>query len=163
MLTLERFKWLVDSYGARLERWPEDTRNDARMLLNTSAAARAMLVKAQALDVAMEAAADAEYSQAWPPGEADAALARLRSHVAARISEREPARGAGRIGSGLLASVRILLNPLYHGWGGLLTGGVIAIAAGFVLGLLYTPSPPSGNVLSLLDPIPLAILSDSPR
>jgi hypothetical protein len=163
MLTLERFKLMADSYGARLEHWPEETRQDARALLSTSEAAREMLVEAQALDDAIEAAADAEHSQAWPPEEAAAALVRLRSRVAARLDERELARSSGRIGPGLLSSMRPLLTPFQYGWGGLLTGGVIAITAGLVIGLSYTSSPPPGNVLLVLEPTPLSIFSDSLR
>jgi hypothetical protein len=52
------------------------------------------------------------------------------------------------------------LHPLHAGWSGLLTGGVIAIAAGLAVGLSYTSSPPPGDVLFFLEPTPLQIFSD---
>jgi hypothetical protein len=163
MMTLERLKWLASSYGADLERWPEQVRQDARNLLNTSHAARAILARAQVLDETITAAAEVEHSQNWPRDEAAAALARLRSHVAARIAEREPASSRRRLVPSLSSFVSTLLNPLQSGWGGLLTGGVIAITAGLAIGLLYTSGPPPVDVLLLLEPAPLSIFSDTVR
>jgi hypothetical protein len=157
MLTLERFRSLADSYGESLERWPEETRTDAEVLLRTSSAARAILAEARSLDEAMEAASGAEESRVWPPAEAEAALARLRSRVATRIGADRPSRRTGRIRQWVLSI------PLMHpGWGGMLTGGALAIVAGLLTGLLYASSPPR-NVLALLEPTPLQIFSDSFR
>jgi hypothetical protein len=161
MMTLERFKSLADSYGADLDRWPEDIRQDARGLLDSSHAARAILAQARVLDEALESAARMEGSQSWPREEAAAALVRLRSRVAARIAEREPADSRRLpLMARLLSFVIAPLSPLQAGRGGLLTGGVIAIAAGLAIGLLYTSAPQPVDVLLLLEPSPLSILSD---
>ena len=102
MLTLERFKSLADSYGASLERWPEEIRKEAESLLSNSQAARAILADAQSLDEAIEATSDAEEARAWPSAETEAALARLRSRVASRLDAEVPAK-AGPIRRWLLS------------------------------------------------------------
>jgi hypothetical protein len=162
MMTLDQFKVLVDSYGGRIERWPTLTRQDALDLLTHSAAARAALEDAQDLDDAIARAGEAQDSRNWPPGEAGAALARLRARVAARIAAPDPALNSWRT-KPRSPLANLLMRPLQPGWGGLLTGGVLAVAAGLVVGLLYTSTPPPGNVLLLLEPTPLQIFSDSPR
>jgi hypothetical protein len=50
MMTLQRFKDLVEAYGAEPARWPEDERIAALELLERSAEARAAMEEAQALD-----------------------------------------------------------------------------------------------------------------
>jgi hypothetical protein len=160
MLTLERFESLADSYGASLERWPEEIRTEAEALLSNSQAARAILAGARSLDEAIEAASDAEEARAWPPAEAEAALARLRSRVASRLSAEVPAM-AGPIRRWLLS--HRALSPLAHpGWGGMVTGGALAIVAGLLTGMLYSSGSPR-DVLALLEPAPLQIFSDSNR
>jgi hypothetical protein len=162
MLTLERFESLADSYGGNLESWPAETRQDARALSSASAAAQAILARARALDDAVAAAADLERSRAWPDDEAAAALARLRSRVAVRIATYEPVRERRWLRRWAPA-VSALLNSLQAGWAGLLAGGVLAVASGLAIGLLYTSGPPSADVLFLLEPNPLPIFSDSLR
>jgi hypothetical protein len=163
MLTLERFKSLADSYGGSLERWPEETRREAHALLSNSAAAQAILAQAQLLDVAYATAVGKEDSRTWPPEKATAALARLRSRVAARLTDQEEARNASRIRRWLLSDRALPTVLAEPGWAGMLTGCALAITAGFVTGLLYASSPPPPNMLLLLEPTPLQIFSDSPR
>ena len=162
MMTLERFKSLADSYGGRIERWPSLTRQDAFDLLTRSAAAREVLEDARELDAAIARADEAQDARSWPPGETGAAMVRLRARVAARIAARESAQHGPRIEPKSFWA-KILLKPLQPGWGGLVTGGVLAVAAGLVIGLLSTSTPPPGNVLLLLEPTPLQIFTDSPR
>jgi hypothetical protein len=163
MLTLERFKSLADSYGASLERWPGETRQEARALLSNSPAAQAILAQAQLLDDAIATAVGKEDSRTWPPEQATAALGRLRSRVAARLIDQEETRSTAGIRRWLLSRRSLLTLCAQPGWGGMLTGGALAIAAGLVTGLLYASSPPPRNMLLLLEPTPLQIFSDSPR
>ena len=93
MLTLRRFRTMADSYGADLLRWPDGARAEAQALLKASPAARALLDEARTLDDAIEAAGASEDAVLWEPDGQDAALARLRSGVEARIvasAERRP-------------------------------------------------------------------------
>jgi hypothetical protein len=152
MLTLGRFKALAESYGVDLRRWPEELRGAAQALLATSAEARACLDKARVLDEAIAAASRREEALRWPPGEADAALARLRSAVEARIAPRPARPGAGWSGT------RRPLSRLR--WAGMATGGSLAILAGLFIGLMYGPAPAADNVLTLLDPAPIQVLTD---
>ena len=92
MLTLRRFRTMADSYGADLLRWPDGARAEAQALLNASPAARALLDEARTLDHAIEAAGASEDAVLWEllTGQ-DAAMARLRSGVEARIAASESA------------------------------------------------------------------------
>ncbi|WP_421786055.1 hypothetical protein [Hyphobacterium sp.] len=47
---MNRFADLADAYGGEIDRWPEDERAAARLLLAESGDARAMLADAQQLD-----------------------------------------------------------------------------------------------------------------
>jgi len=86
MLTIKRFKALADSYGGRLERWPAEVRGEAETVLKSSPQARQILSEASALDEAMEAARRHDDESRWAPGQADAALARLRAGVSTRLA-----------------------------------------------------------------------------
>ena len=86
MLTLKRFRTLIDSYGAAPERWPDSMRAEAEVLLRVSPEAQQLLAEARELDEAIGAASEREKAVSWPPGEEAAALARLRSGVAARLA-----------------------------------------------------------------------------
>ncbi len=158
MVTLRQFKVLAESYGADLHRWPAELRKEAEALLAVSPDARAALAAERVLDEAIDAARAQQDAALWPPGMEDAALARLRSSVAARIAasparhRAAPGRGA-RVLSGSWA-LSLLLGPA-----GLAAGGGVAVAAGLLLGALYTPVPAASNVLVMLQPMPLSILS----
>ena len=86
MLTLGRFRRLAASYGADLQRWPEEARRDAQALLDHSAEAGVLFDEARTLDQAIDQATIREDALLWPPGERDAALDRLRSGVEARLA-----------------------------------------------------------------------------
>jgi hypothetical protein len=158
MLTLGRFRALADSYGADLRSWPEEMRGEAELLARASAEARAVLDEAQTLDEAIAAASAHEDALLWLPGEQDAALARLRAGVGARIaasSLRRRARGLWALAGGDAWATAAQLR-----WLGMATGGGVAIMAGLLIGALYASAPAPDNVLTLLEPSPIHILAD---
>ena len=158
MLTLGRFRSMTESYGADLDRWPEQARADARALLSVSAEARAMLKEVRVLDDLIETTHAREDGLLWQPGEQDAALERLRAGVAARIAAL-PVRP--RATDRLRAWFRGEAAPIRLRWLGLATGGVCAIICGLLIGGRYEPVPTSPGVLSqLLRPPALEILPD---
>lgn len=139
MMTPRRFRALADSYGAGLHRWPAAERAAAQALLASSAPARAILAEAAALDAAL--AANAE------PAPTEAALARLRAGVQARLDQHAlPSLQPVRAGWG------------WPGWLSIAAGGG-AIAAGLLIGLWGAPASASasasGDVLALLQPEPI--------
>jgi hypothetical protein len=161
MITLRRLRALTESYGADLRRWPPDLRDQAQELLSSSPEARGLFEDARRLDVAIDAASACEDGQRWQRGEQQAALARLRSGVAARIlvEQRPPslhARGPfARLLSGLGGASPGLRRA------GLATSAVFAIIAGLLIGTTYGSAPAPAGVLSmLLRPAVLEILPD---
>lgn len=154
MLTLKQLRALVESYGARPERWPQSVRSDAEALLADSAAARRVIADAQELDGAIEAARAREDAMRGSPAEQAAALARLRARVAARI-----APGSARV----RAPQRPLFGRALHwrpSWVGLAAAACLVAVAGLALGSVYGSTPPADHVLALLEPAPLSILAD---
>jgi hypothetical protein len=57
-LDLKSFERMLDLYGARLERWPEELRGPARDLMEASEEVRAMWSAALRVDAVLEAAPD---------------------------------------------------------------------------------------------------------
>jgi len=80
MMTRERFAALLDIYGSRLDRWPEDARPDAHALLERSSEARTLRAAAEPFDAALDLAAE-------PIPSVD---------LAARVLAAAPRRAAGR-------------------------------------------------------------------
>lgn len=156
MITLKRFRMFIDSHGGDLRRWPEAERDAAREFLDHSCEARALLAHAQSLDQAITAAAAHEDARLWPAGEQDAALARLRLGVAARIAQKTSAhrQTPADFMPGWLAVLP--LRGL-----GMATGGGFVAAVGLVIGLTYAAAPASGTdtVLAMLQPAPLPVLA----
>lgn len=152
MLTLRRFRTMADSYGADLLRWPDGARAEAQALLKASPAARALLDEARTLDDAIEAAGASEDAVLWEPDGQDAAMARLRSGVEARIAasaERRPTfRRTG------------WASALHTRRVGMATGGGFAIAAGLLIGAIYSSDPATDSVLTLLQPVPIHVWAD---
>jgi hypothetical protein len=155
MLTLRRFRALADSYGGDLQRWPQEERDAAQALLNISPQAHALLDEARALDHVIAEAGRRSNAMAQRIGEDDgAAMARLRSGVAARIAisvqEQHPARRHFvRASSGRMNGV----TATHFTWIGLTAASSLVVTAGFLIGALYAPEPPSDAVLGMLQPI----------
>lgn len=158
MLSLRRFKSLVDSYGADPRRWPSEVRDDAQALLEVSADARGLLGQARRLDKAL-AASSRHHAEEWQIRE-QAALARLQSSVEARIAPAEQ-RSTDRGSNWTIAAIRRTLVPNLP-WVGVATAGSVAVAAGLVIGGLYTSAlpPASDALLSMLEPAPIHFLAE---
>jgi hypothetical protein len=156
MLTLKRFMALADSYGAQLQRWPEEARGDAEALLRVSSQARMIFAKARTLDEAIHTASAQENALLWQPSDQEAALARLRSTVAAGIAASSV--NNGRWGWVLPAGAgwMSLARP---GWIGLATGSFV-VAAGILIGSTYGAAPPSSDLQAMLQPMPIHVLAD---
>lgn len=146
MLKIERFTALVRSYGANSDLWPVEERGDALALLEISKAARAVLAEERLLDDALAGALKHQESPRMSPVEHDAAVARLRTNVAARIARAsaEPSGFRGRF----FAHVRGLWPDL--NWLGLSSGSGIAVAAGLFIGMHFPALSASGDLLSTL-------------
>ncbi len=155
MMTLKRFRTLADSYGADLRRWPERLRPQARHLLESSAEAKEIMAGAGELDDAIIAARAARSDGVWSGDRPEAALERLRYSVAARIRPASPATAARA------TPIRTARNaPRRAGWIGLATAASVAVLAGLVLGIRYSPAAPQQDVLALLQPAPVQLLND---
>lgn len=149
MMTLKRFRALARSYGAQLQRWPQEERDAARELLAGSEEARALLEQERALDGVIAAAAARQDVACLPGGAQDRALTRLRSGVAARISTEAEPKGWPR-------SFSVRMRHF-----GLAATGVLVILAGLLIGGMYGPSPsPTGALSALLQPAALDFLAD---
>lgn len=157
MMTLERFRTLADSYGADLRRWPERLRPQVLTLLESSAAARDVIAQAGALDQAIRAAESARSESLWSGDRPDAALVRLRNSVAARITA--PA-AAGAIAAAKLPRNTAHRAPGRMRWISLATAASVAILAGMMLGVLYSPVASQQDLLALLQPVPIQLLDD---
>jgi len=144
MLTLKRFATLAASYGADLDRWPEDIRGEANELLAASPEARALLEQARTLDTALVGNA------VWQLGEQEAALVRLRIGVASRIADTAGLKPAQR------PSWRLDLR-----WLGMAAGSGLAVAAGLAIGVLDVPAASSPDIVQIMfQPAPIDILAE---
>lgn len=155
MMTRKRFKALADSYGADLQRWPERVRPKARALLDSSPDAQQIIARARELDEAITAAAVARSESLWSGDRPEAALVRLRNGVATQIA---PANSAMTPGRTSIRTVRT--TPRRLGWISLATVASVAIVAGVALGILYSPGASNQDLLALLQPSPIQLLSD---
>ena len=151
MLKIERFTALVRSYGANSDLWPVEERGDALALLEICKAARAVLAEERLLDDALAGALKHQESPRMSPVEHDAAVARLRTNVAARIARAsaEPSGFRGRFFAQVRgAHVRGGWPDL--NWLGLSSGSGIAVAAGLFIGMHFPTFPTSADLLSSL-------------
>jgi hypothetical protein len=156
MMTLKRFRRLAASYGADLRRWPERLRSQAGTFLESSMEAREIMADAKVLDEAIGAAGNARTERLWS-GESDAALLRLRNSVAARIGAAgAPAAGA----ADEIPARRVPRSPGRARWIGLATAASLAILAGVVLGIVYSPSASRQDLLAVLQPEPIQLLNE---
>lgn len=158
MMTLRRFRRLADSYGADLQRWPEGLRRQALALLDASAEAQAVILRARELDEAIAAAGAARDARVWSGGSADAALRRLHEKVSART--RRPASGGAAALGGISSHAASRYRPQRLGWVGFATAAGLAVLAGLALGIFYSPSAPPQDLTALLQPAPLQVLTD---
>jgi hypothetical protein len=86
MFGLTRFVRRIDRFGADLRRWPIKDQAWALAFLKESPEARRLLSEALRIETALEAEAIHRENQLWSPVKSQAALARLRSAVATRIT-----------------------------------------------------------------------------
>ncbi|MFZ0550631.1 MAG: hypothetical protein WAU49_15825 [Steroidobacteraceae bacterium] len=153
MMTLKRLQKLADSYGADLRRWPQRLHPRARTLLESSAQAREIMAGASEIDQAIGAAAIARSEDLWSRDRPEAALARLRNGVAARIG-----RATSVADEALIRAARG--GPGRVRWISLATAASVAILAGVVLGIVYSPAASHQDLLALLQPGPIQLLND---
>lgn len=156
MMTLRRFRALVASYGSDLRRWPAETRGEVTMLATISAEVRSVLTEERELDEALESLHRMEDAALWPQHEQQAALARLRSGVGARITataSQPPHRVAGINWSSVAGPVGVLHAPLRLL--GLAASGSIAVAIGIVIGSMSGAGGAPDAVQTLLQASPI--------
>jgi hypothetical protein len=156
MLSLRRFKMLIDSYGAEPRRWPDKDRPQAEALLKASPEARRLFEQALRLDGAIKEASVRQDTSLWRPGERDAALATLRAVVAARIavrsSDRRPARWYRvwwMLQGGRWA------HPGFLRWVGMMVGSGVVVVAGLWIGWMQTRPPVSADLFTMLQLAPI--------
>jgi hypothetical protein len=157
-MKLSRFKALTDSYGAYLQKWPEDERARAEELLRTSAQARLLMDEARMLDEALERAGAKLDAAVGNTTDDQVELARLRAGVLARISQTPtlhhrlawPARWmAWAPGGGAMPFPGLALAA----------SGILALTVGVLIGWLQAPRPLEVDVLVLLESAPLHLLT----
>jgi hypothetical protein len=160
MLTLTRFKTLTEVYGADLQRWPDDERGQAGLLLGGSAEARAMLRNAAAVDHLLDEARCVDPALPLHPGEQVAALARLRSAVGARIAM--PLQGhqrgwRARRPAGLRSfALGSWVGETRLAWAGMTLGSGFALLSGFWIGTMHAPvASPSMDLMTMLQSHPV--------
>jgi hypothetical protein len=154
MLTIRRFHVLAESYGADLQRWPQQFRAEAQRLLTASSEARQLLAEARILDAAiMKVTARDRPSQA----EQGAALERLKSAVATGLTTSNGRRKS----ASFLGSIAGWCHEVATPRGFRLASGVCAaVIAGLVLGSLYNGAPATKSVLTFLQPDPIQLFGD---
>jgi len=157
MLSLKQFRSMADSYGADLRRWPEEIRDGARALCSTSAEARAILERARALDEAL-ATANAVEAAAGTASAEEAALARIRARVRTRIAAGPKADAWRSRWIALAFGPQARSSTLR--WTGMAAAWSLAVAAGLLLGTLYSPAPHTDNVIGLLQPVPIHLFAE---
>ncbi|HEY6453006.1 MAG TPA: hypothetical protein VIX87_10455 [Steroidobacteraceae bacterium] len=156
MLSHREFRKLLDSYGAEPQRWPEKQRAGAQALLSSSPEARRLLEEARRLDHAIRSASSRQDETLWRGGEQQAALARVRAGIWARLPLRTPRRS--------LTSRHALWSflPVYGvagssslGWVGPLAVSSAAIALGLWIGWMQTQPLASVDLFTLLQSAPI--------
>ena len=158
MMTLRRFRKLAESYGADLQRWPQRLRGQALAMLDASAEAQAIIIRARELDEAIAAAGAAHDARVWGAESADVALRRLHERVSART--RRPASEGAVLSGAFNSRSASRYRPQRAGWVGFATAAALAVLAGLALGIFYSPSAPPQDLTALLQPAPLQVLND---
>jgi hypothetical protein len=129
MMTPKQFKALAAAYGSRIERWPPETRADARALARDDEAMRQFLETEAALDRCLDS---------WPVETPSPELAR---------SIREAARLGARDAGPRTEAARSLTRWLWAEFAGIAAAAVI----GFVIGWsgIWSPAPSSADTVDL--------------
>ncbi len=159
MLTLKQFTAMLDSYGADPRRWPANMRVEAQALLDRSDEARRSLADARCLDEGIISASAREEAELWQPGDQDAALARLRSGVAARIASTSYQRSGRRSAWTLFEDMQWVFSPRLA-WVGVGASSSLAVVAGLLIGAAFGAPSTSDNLMTMLQPDPIQILAD---
>lgn len=152
-MTIRRFRRRLASYGADLRRWPGDERAAAAALLASSDEARALAERERRLDHALRAAA-ARTTSVPPAGDGpNAALARLRAGVAARVASPGPTANRRPAPFGVPGFRSGVLQGRHCAFGAL---AMLSILAGFSVGILAAAPPAAPAIAVLLQAEPIA-------
>jgi hypothetical protein len=160
MLTLQRFRALAAAYGADLNRWPQKERDEARILLQTSAQARMQLQEALMLDEVI-ATGTANEKKTRNIKEQEIALSRLRIAVAERISRPvRPKTLSGRHFVPALFKTMCWTNVVRVGDVRVAAAACLTISVGLLIGWTCAARPISGDLISVLEAAPMRILTN---
>ena len=157
MLTLKQLTALADIYGADLRRWPEAERAGVAPLLQVSPAARQVMRDAAEMDQLIQQASAADSDDDFGLGEEQAALARLRSGVSARIATPlMPGMGPSVMRAFVPAGGGMVLAQQRMARLGMMLGLALTVSAGIWIGGM--PLSPAGPVdlTAVLQPAPFA-------
>lgn len=149
-MTMRRFRTLANSYGADLERWPEDEREPAQTLLAASEKARALVGSERSRD-AVFASLARTVSDPADLGNDGAALVRLRTGVQSRLAAARPL-GERPPGDVQIRARQIGAFRLRRTVFGILAGSVAV--AGLLTGMLTPPIPTDAGFAILLQAAP---------
>lgn len=156
MMRMRRFRALLASYGAEPGLWPEAKRPGAEALLAFSAKARALAEAERTVDLALHAAARRTEARPPPDEGEDAALARLRSGIAARIAPLAAPARPGRVGLPLrlAAAGGAVLSGRHLAFGAVAS---VSVLAGLSIGMLEAvPQAGAPGIAVLLQAAPIA-------
>ena len=155
MMRMRRFRALLASYGAEPGLWPDAERPAAEALLASSAEARALAEAERTIDLVLHAAARRTETKPPPDEGEDAALARLRSGIAARITPLAAPARPSRVGIPLrLAAGGAVLSGRHLAFGALAS---ISVLAGLSIGALEAvPQAGAPGIAVLLQAAPVA-------
>lgn len=147
-MSLQRFAQILDAYGARPERWPENEREEARALLQRSPGARAEHEAARRLDAALDTAP----------------LLTPSSELEARVLAAAPIAAATRGGnrrttrSRETSSQRVPRTPGTRAWRRVAAAAVLTAAAAVAVWIqapvtIWTPGapPPQAGELTIAE------------
>ncbi len=153
-MRMRRFRALLASYGAEPALWPDAERVAAQALLAVSAEARALAETERGLDLALHAAAARTTARVPPSESEDAALARLRSGIAARVTPLAAMPPPRRMHLPLrLAGGGAVLSGRHLAFGAL---AGVSMLAGLSIGTLdAVPSAGGPGIVGLLQAAPV--------
>ena len=155
MMRMRRFKALLASYGTEPSLWPEAERASAQALLASSAEGRALAEAEGTVDLALHAAARRTAYRPPPDEGEEAALARLRAGVAARITpSTTPVRPSWIPTPLRLVPSSAVLSGRHFAFGALAS---VSILSGLSIGMLEAvPLTGAPGIVVLLQAAPIA-------